>query len=137
MIDRINQLLEEIAAIQIKDANELEAFRLKYLSRKGLLNDLFEDFKKIPNTEKKETGQVLNILKQKTQAKFDEAESRFSGSSDSGKSQLDYTLPGPDMKLGSRHPLNIVMEDMLKVFGKLGFTIATGPEIEDDWHNFT
>lgn len=136
MQDNISRLLEEIKSAQIATKAALEEYRLKYLSKKGKLNQLFEDFKKVSGEQKKELGRMLNTLKVAAQEKFESAQALFDSDKEEDN-QVDITLPPPAIPLGSRHPLNIVMQDMLRVFEKLGFVIATGPEIEDDWHNFT
>lgn len=137
MIDRINQLKQAIEAVTIDSQESMEQYRLTYLSRKGLLNSLFEDFRQVPNEQKKETGKQLNLLKQMAESKFSEALAVFENSEGNKKDDLDLSLPGEPYLMGSRHPVAIFQEKVLEVFRKLGFTIAEGPEIEDDWHNFT
>jgi phenylalanyl-tRNA synthetase alpha chain len=137
MIEKLRIVEKEINETILNSAEDTEQFRLKYLSRKGLLNDLFEEFKTIPNDQKKETGKVMNLVKQAAQQKFDEAQQMFETSVDDKTAAFDLTLPGEPIKLGSRHPLVLVEKQIADIFSKLGFTLAYGPEIEDDWHNFS
>jgi phenylalanyl-tRNA synthetase alpha chain len=137
MIEKLKEVEKEINETVIANAGETEQFRLKYLSRKGILNDLFEEFKTIPNDQKKETGKIMNLVKQAAQAKFEEAQAKFESSGDDNTEQIDRSLPGEPVKLGSRHPLVIVEKEIAEIFSKLGFSLAYGPEIEDDWHNFS
>jgi phenylalanyl-tRNA synthetase alpha chain len=137
MIEKLKEVEKEINETVIANAGETEQFRLKYLSRKGILNDLFEEFKTIPNDQKKETGKIMNLVKQAAQAKFEEAQAKFESSGDDNTEQIDLSLPGEPVKLGSRHPLVIVEKEIAEIFSKLGFSLAYGPEIEDDWHNFS
>lgn len=137
MKDQIEKTRKEIEAFEAKTSEEVEQFRLKYLSKKGLIPGLFEEFKKISSEEKREFGKVLNQLKNFAQEKFNEMQQAVkSERSEEGSSQ-DLTLPANYIKLGSRHPISIVRNQIVGIFGHIGFTIAEGPEIEDDWHNFT
>lgn len=137
MIEKLKNVITEINAIELKSADEVEQFRLKYLSRKGILNDLFEEFKMIPNTEKKEVGKVMNELKQLAESKLAAAQETFTTRKTQKDEVIDLSLPAESGETGSRHPLNIVQNKILSIFNKLGFTISEGPEIEDDWHNFS
>ncbi|MES2558638.1 MAG: phenylalanine--tRNA ligase subunit alpha [Bacteroidota bacterium] len=137
MIDKLQTIISEIKAIELKSAEEADQFRLKYLSRKGILNDLFEEFKTIPNTEKKEVGKVMNELKQAAEGKLSSAQEIFTTTSHQKEEAIDLSLPAEAGEIGSRHPLSIVQNKILSIFNKLGFTISEGPEIEDDWHNFS
>lgn len=137
MIDKLKNIISEVSATEIKSADEAEQFRLKYLSRKGILNDLFEEFKTIANTEKKEVGKVMNELKQAAEGKLTDAQDTFATSKNKKEEAVDLTLPAESGEPGSRHPLLIVQNKILSIFNKLGFTISEGPEIEDDWHNFS
>lgn len=137
MIEEIKQIHENVKSYAIQSAEELEQFRLRFLSRKGILNELFERFKEIPGDQKKITGKELNLLKQFTEAKFTEAQTLFLSNSTNTATEGDLSLPGEPYPVGSRHPVAIFQEKVLEVFKKLGFTIAEGPEIEDDWHNFS
>jgi phenylalanyl-tRNA synthetase alpha chain len=136
MKDQINALLEEVKNSNATNAEEAEQFRLKFLSRNGAMNALFDAFKQVPNTEKKETGQLLNQLKNAAQEKYDALKTALENSSDEAGSTTDLTLPVTPFS-GSRHPLSVARAEILSIFGRLGFTVADGPEIEDDWHNFS
>lgn len=137
MIEKLKQVIEEIKVLSINNADELEVFRIKYLSRKGIISDLFELFKSIPNDQKKETGKVMNELKQTAEIKYNELKVVFGDQQKEEKTATDISLPGEPIYLGSRHPIYIFQNKVLDIFRKLGFTIAEGPEIEDDWHNFS
>jgi len=137
MRERIDQLIAEIDSVKAVSLEEVEQLRLKYLSKKGLVSLLFEDFKSVPSEKKRETGQLLNDLKNKTQQKLDELKSGFGAKEEPGKSMLDLTRPVDQKVQGARHPLSIVRNKIIGIFGRIGFTVADGPEIEDDWHNFS
>ena len=137
MIEKLKAVEKELESIVLNNADETEQFRLKYLSRKGLLNDLFEEFKTIPNDQKKEVGKVMNLVKQAAQVKFDEAQAKFEETAGDNFTDQDLTLPGEPLKLGSRHPLVLVEKQIADIFTKLGFSLSYGPEVEDDWHNFS
>jgi phenylalanyl-tRNA synthetase alpha chain len=136
MKEKIIILQEEIKNYSGSGAESIEAFRIKYISKKSVINDLFEDFKKLSVEEKKEFGKTLNELK--TLAK----EKLLSLSSESSKggsvdNNIDYSLPAEDDTIGSLHPLRIVRNNIIKIFRDIGFSIEDGPEIEEDWYNFT
>src|SRR3569833_2797455 len=137
MQDKIDQYTAEIAVANPANADELEAFRIKYLGTKGIIKDLFDEFRTVSPEEKRVLGKVLNEFKQLAEAKYSE----LKGSLDSGlKAQdleLDLTLPGEGFELGSRHPLSLTRIEIIDIFKRLGFVVAEGPEIEDDWHNFS
>lgn len=135
MLDKINQLVEEIKELKAASAEEAEQLRIKYLSKKGQVSQLFDEFKTIANEQKREVGKELNILKNKAQDKINQIKEEFAASAQSLVG-LDLTLPGTSAPLGSRHPLSVVKNEIADIFGRLGFTIAEGPEIEDDHHVF-
>lgn len=135
MIERIQQLLSEVSNWSAKEADELEALRLKYLSKKGEISQLFNDFRNVPAEQKKQVGQLLNDLKNKAQDRLNELKDNFAGN-DNEDSNLDYSRSVSASGLGTRHPLSIVKNEIIDIFSRLGFTIAEGPEIEDDWHVF-
>jgi len=135
MLDKINQLVEEIKSLTASSADEAEQLRIKYLSKKGLVSQLFDEFKTIPNEQKREVGQVLNVLKTQALDKINEIKGSFSSDAH-GEKGIDLTLPGTAFELGSRHPLSIVKNEIVDIFSRLGFTVADGPEIEDDHHVF-
>lgn len=137
MKERIHQLLKEVEAFKAETAAEAEELRIKYLGKKGLLNDLFADFKNVAAEERKETGLLLNDLKNRLQEKVNQIKAGFEQEKTSSGSNLDLTLPVDFNELGSRHPVSLVLNKVIEVFTKLGFPVAEGPEIEDDWHNFT
>ena len=136
MLDLITKYLAEIEAFQATSAEEVENFRIKYLSRKGILNDLFEGFKQVPNEQKKQMGQELNKLKNALQERLESLQLSTAevGSLSEG---IDWSRPSGALRLGTRHPLSIVRRDILDIFSRIGFTVADGPEIEDDWHVFS
>lgn len=136
MHQKIKDLLNEISQVTASRIDELESFRLRYLSKKGIISDLFEEFRNVPVPDKKEVGQVLNQLKQAAQEKYNSLKATLSGAEDSS-SLNDLTRPSFPYQIGSRHPISIVRNEIIGIFGRLGFTISEGPEIEDDNHVFT
>lgn len=132
----IEELLNKARNWNIQSAEELEAFRVEYLSKKGHLNTLFDKFKQLPKEEKKEVGQILNILKQEVNQKFEELKSTFISKTDNNQN-IDLTCPPEPIHIGSRHPISIVRNEIINIFERLGFVVSEGPEIEDDWHVFT
>ncbi|MDA3881863.1 MAG: phenylalanine--tRNA ligase subunit alpha [Bacteroidales bacterium] len=136
LLQKIDTLLEEISHKQAETKEEVEAFRLQYLSKKGAINKLFAEFKNVPKEEKKEFGQKINVLKNTAQDKYQEFVERIQTSSQSDL-DVDVSLPGQPFQLGSRHPLSIIKNEIISIFSKIGFTVAEGPEIEDDWHVFS
>jgi phenylalanyl-tRNA synthetase alpha chain len=136
MKDRIVSIREEISNINISSPDELEQFRIKYLGSKGLIKSLFGDLKAVPNEQKREIGQLLNDLRQTTQNHFDSIKAKLETSSDES-SNVDVTRPGDPVQIGARHPLSIVRSEIIDIFAKIGFNVSEGPEIEDDWHNFS
>jgi phenylalanyl-tRNA synthetase alpha chain len=135
MKQKIESLIQESQQFAISTKEQLEDFRLKFLVKKGLVNELFQDFKSLDSEEKKKWGKDLNIVKNKVEAIFRDAESKISG--DSSDDEEKNELPGYYSELGSRHPISSVVEEMTQIFERLGFSVSTGPEIEDDWHNFS
>jgi Phenylalanyl-tRNA synthetase alpha subunit len=135
MNDKINLIINEASQFEAKTAEDAESFRLKFLSKKGILNQLFEDFKQLPNDQKKTAGVKLNELKEFLNTKYNDLKSNLSEQTDSA-SKNDLSLPGDPFTLGSRHPISLVRNEINEIFGKLGFTVSDGPEIEDDWHVF-
>jgi phenylalanyl-tRNA synthetase alpha chain len=137
MQDLINQYTTEVEAFNPANADELETFRIKYLGTKGLIKDLFEQFKNTTPEEKRTLGKVLNQFKQLTEGKYQLLKEQFESESGNVKSEIDLTLPGEGFTVGSRHPLSLVRNEIIDIFKRLGFVVAEGPEIEDDWHNFS
>ena len=136
MIAKINQLLQEVEALKAANAEELEALRIKYLSKKGAINDLMADFRNVAAEQKKEVGMRLNELKNKAQEKIAALKEQFE-SQDTGCDDIDLTRSAYPIELGTRHPLSIVRNEIIDIFARMGFNIADGPEIEDDWHVFS
>ncbi len=136
MLEKIKALQEEIGAAVASTIEEVEELRLKYISKKGVINQLFSDFKNVSAEEKKEVGQAINTLKNFALDKINSLKESFESSS-SVDSGIDLTRPGEPMKLGTRHPLSLVKNEIIDIFARLGFVVAEGPEIEDDWHVFS
>ena len=136
MKEKINALQKEIKNYSSSGAEGIEALRIKYISKKSVINDLFEDFKKLSVEEKKEFGKTLNELKNLAKEKLLSL-SKESSKNDSIDNNIDYSLPAEDDTIGSLHPLRIVRNNIIKIFRDIGFSIEDGPEIEEDWYNFT
>jgi len=136
MLTKIDELLNEIQKFHSQKKEEIEQFRIKFNGKKGILNDLFEQFKSVSNDQKKEYGQKINLLKQSISAKLEEL-TQSSSSQNVVTEKEDLTRPGYPLELGSRHPINLVKNRITDIFKSIGFAVADGPEIEDDWHNFT
>ncbi len=137
MLEQVEQLKKEIESLQPANAGDVEAFRLKYLSRKGIIPQLFDDLKALPVDKKKETGKPLNELKQLAEAKLKHWSTTIGDNTSTGQADIDLTLPPVPNTLGSLHPLNLTRYRIIEIFERLGFNVADGPEIEDDWHNFS
>ena len=137
MIDKIKAHIAKVEAFATEKKEELEQFRLEYLGKKGLLNDLFAKFKEVPKEEKKEFGQIINELKSKAEAKINELKEKLGGQTSAAPAYNDLTRPAFPMEIGSRHPVSLIKNKIVGIFANIGFSIAEGPEIEDDWHNFT
>ena len=136
MLTKIDELLNEVQKFHSQKKEEIEQFRIKFNGKKGILNDLFEQFKSVSNDQKKEYGQKINLLKQSISAKLEEL-TQSSSSQNVATEKEDLTRPGYPLELGSRHPINLVKNRITDIFKSIGFAVADGPEIEDDWHNFT
>ena len=136
MIDKINELLAEVNDMKAKNAEELEALRIKYLSKKGRITELMTDFRLVPAEQKKEIGMRINELKTRAQERMAELKEKFE-TTDTGCDDLDLTRTAYPVQLGTRHPLTIVKNEIIDIFSRLGFTLADGPEVEDDWHVFS
>lgn len=126
----------EINAFAPADAAELEAYRIKYLGTKGIVKQIFGEMKNVPVEEKKQAGQLLNGFKQLAEGKYEEYKHLQDGGGKQANA-VDASLPGTPLPVGTRHPLRMVENEIVSIFEKIGFSVATGPEIEDDWHNFT
>lgn len=136
MRQKIQALKAQLAELAPETAEALEEMRLKYLSKKGALNALFADFKLVPNEEKKEVGALINELKQLATEKYAEWKEKLEGHKQKGDASIDLSRTAFPIPLGSRHPLSIVRDEIISIFARLGFNVAEGPEIEDDWHVF-
>lgn len=136
MIDRINALKQEIEGLTAASKTEAEELRIKYLSKKGLVNELMADFRTVPADQKRQIGQAINELKTFATEKINSLREALE-SADNTDASIDLTRTPAAMPLGSRHPLSIVRNDIVSIFSRLGFTVAEGPEIEDDWHVFS
>ena len=137
MIKEIEQLIEEVKSFDSKDHLEIENFRIKILGKKGHVVDFFSRFKNVKSSEKKIVGQQINLLKTLSQEKVNELKKADSNKVESKTKFEDLTKPATILKLGSRHPISIIRDKIIDIFYKIGFTVSEGPEIEDDWHNFT
>ena len=135
MRDRIDELLQQVQQMSAKNADELEALRIKYLSKKGSITALFNDFRNVAPEDKREIGQGLNQLKNLAQQKIDELREQFEAARDKAD-KPDLTRTPDPIELGSRHPLSLVKEEIIDIFSRIGFTVEEGPEVEDDKHVF-
>ena len=135
MLEKINTLKEQIEALTAANAEAIEALRIKYLSKKGEISALFNDFRNVPNEQKREIGQKLNELKTLATDKINSLREAFA-SNDSADAAIDLTRTAAPMEVGTRHPLSLVRQEIINIFSRLGFTVAEGPEVEDDWHVF-
>mgnify|MGYP006184082329 CR=1 FL=1 len=137
MIDKIKEYIGEAQAFQTDNKETLEQFRIKYLGSKGLLKDLFAEFKNVPNEQKKEFGQVINTLKNTAEEKVKSILELLESKEETVGLFGDLTRPGEPFPIGSRHPISLVKNQIIDIFSNIGFNVSEGPEIEDDWHNFT
>lgn len=133
---KIKEYLQEIESFNESESAKVEEFRIKFLGRKGLISAMFDEFKQLSGDQKRTLGKPLNELKQAATQKVADLQA---ASSNSGgpKVSLDLTRPGGEINLGSRHPVNLVKNEIIQIFERIGFNVSEGPEIEDDWHNFT
>ena len=136
MLEKINELLNEIEGLHANSAEEIEALRIKYLSKKGSITSLMADFRNVPAEQKKEIGIKINELKNKAQEKINLLKSEFENI-DTSADNVDITRTAYPINLGTRHPLTIVKNEIVDIFSRLGFSLAEGPEVEDDWHVFS
>ena len=136
MISKIESLMAEVENLSANSAEELEALRIKYLSKKGAINDLMADFRNVPADQKKEVGMRLNALKTRATERIAELKEAFE-TNDSGVAEMDLTRTAYPVELGTRHPLSIVKNEIIDIFARMGFALADGPEVEDDWHVFS
>jgi len=137
MQEKINELINEINSFIANDFKDAEEFRLKFLSKNGKVSLLFDEFKEVAAEQKKTLGKPLNELKNLAQNRLNEFQEQFAKTVEKETSGNDYTLPGDSYQTGGRHPLSLVRNQIIEIFNKIGFSVADGPEIEDDWHNFS
>ena len=135
MLKKLEDYISRVKKFSSQDSNEIESFKIEFLGRKGVINDLFSDFKNVPSDQKKEYGQKINELKNLTSKKYEDLKLGVKQSSKSITE--DYTKPGFPISSGSLHPITIIKNRIINIFSKVGFELSEGPEIEDDWHNFT
>ena len=136
ILERIEVLLKEINDLNTSDLKEIEALRIKYLSKKGEISQLMADFRNVPAEEKREVGIKINALKEAATEKINSLRQKAE-TNDNLSDDIDLTRTVAPIKLGTRHPLTIVKNEIINIFGRLGFTLAEGPEVEDDWHVFS
>jgi phenylalanyl-tRNA synthetase alpha chain len=137
MIDKIKAYIDEVERFTTNKTEELEQFRIQYLGKKGILNDFFAEFKNVPNEQKKEFGKTINELKISAQAKVEQLKSEMASKIEDKGLYGDLSRPGEPLEIGARHPISLVKNRITTIFSNIGFNVSEGPEIEDDWHNFT
>ena len=137
MLDQIEKIAHEVKAFNAGVKEDVETFRLRFISKKGIISRLFDEFREMPGEEKKKIGKALNQLKQVAEAKFNDLQQGLNDSPQGEDTDLDLTLPPVADKTGNLHPLSLTRYQIIQVFERLGFNVADGPEIEDDWHNFS
>ena len=137
MIDHIKKLIKEADEFSADSLSAVEDFRIKFLGKKGVLNDLFEAFKAVPNDEKKAYGRAINELKKTAQKKVNALKKSLLIGQTGRAESIDHTRPGDPFLVGGRHPISLVKNRIIDIFSRIGFNVSEGPEIEDDWHNFT
>jgi phenylalanyl-tRNA synthetase alpha chain len=137
MIDQIKELIAEAEAFKAQTKEEVEAYRIKLLGQKGIVKQYFAEFKNVANDQRKEFGQVINTLKKTAEEKINTLKNELENKEDTTSSNLDVSRPGEPVSLGARHPISIVKNQIIDIFSRIGFNVSEGPEVEDDWHNFT
>ena len=139
ILEKIQEVAQQISSYQITNKEELEQFRIAFIGRKGIIGDLFDQLKTVAPEQRREVGQQLNQLKNQAQERFDQVQEQLEQAQESqgSGSSFDFTLPPVPNTLGTRHPISVVREEMIRIFERIGFNVSYGPEIEDDWHNFT
>lgn len=137
MIDKIKEHIARVNEFQTQNTSEAEAFRIEYLGKKGLLNEFFAEFKNVPNDQKKDFGHAINTLKNAAQDKVNQLKDTLEGQQVQAGVYGDLTRPAEPVEIGARHPISIVRNQIIEIFSNIGFNVSEGPEIEDDWHNFT
>ncbi len=137
MLDTIKEHIAEVEKFTADTKEKVEEFRIKYLGRKGLVKKFFTEFKNVPPEQKKDFGQVVNTLQNLVKTKIEEAKSTLENNTEQSGLYGDLTRPGDAIEIGARHPISIVKNQIIDIFSRIGFNVSEGPEIEDDWHNFT
>ncbi|WP_121665950.1 phenylalanine--tRNA ligase subunit alpha [Mesonia aquimarina] len=137
MIEKIKNYIVDVESFTADSLEEIEKFRIKFLGKKGVLNEFFAEFKNVPNEEKKEFGQSINQLKTAAQQKVDQLKAELESKQEEKGVYGDLSRPGEPIEIGSRHPISIVKNQITEIFSNIGFNVSEGPEMEDDWHNFT
>ena len=137
MVDKIKELIAEAEEFTAQSIEEVEAFRIKYLGKKGLLNEFYAELKTVAKDQKKELGQVINTLKNTAQEKVNALKDGLEQNIESSGAHGDLSRPGEPIEIGARHPISIVKNQIIDIFSRIGFNVSEGPEIEDDWHNFS
>ncbi len=137
MIEKIKEYIAEVDSFTAKSKEEVEAFRIKFSGKKGLINDFFSEFRNIANDQKKEFGQAINALKVAAEEKVKSLKDELESKEEETGAYGDLTRPSEPIALGARHPISLVKNQIIDIFSRIGFNVSEGPEIEDDWHNFT
>ncbi len=139
MVEKIQQVAQELEAAALNNASELEQFRIAYMGRKGRIADLFDNLKQVAPEQRRQVGQELNSLKNRAQERFDQAQEQLASAAagNAGEQAFDFSLPPVPNTLGTRHPLSLVRREIVRIFERIGFNVSEGPEMEDDWHNFS
>jgi phenylalanyl-tRNA synthetase alpha chain len=139
LLEKLDSYRKEIMATEINGADAAETYHIRFLGTKNIVKNLFQEIKNVPSDRKKEFGQILNDFKQLAETKYEEVKTvnRSRHMAGSTVNQQDWSLPGDPIPVGTRHPISLVRNRIIQIFGRLGFSVAEGPEIEDDWHNFT
>ena len=136
LLEKIEDYKKEIDRADVSNTDALEAFRIQFLGSKNILKDLYKELKNVPNESKKEVGQAINTLKKQAENKFEVAKKK-NQKIGSSKKKIDLSRPADYVELGARHPLSVIRNEIIEIFGRIGFSVSEGPEIEDDWHNFS
>lgn len=137
LFDQVSQMQAQVEQYPVTSNDDLERFRIEFIGTKGKVKDLLAAIKDVPNTEKKAYGQTVNALKQVAEERYAALKEQFESSQTTKGPDFDLTMPGDGVRIGSRHPLNLVRNQIIEIFKRIGYVVAEGPEIEDDWHNFT
>ncbi len=137
MIDKIKEYIAEVDTFKAKTKEDIEAFRIKFSGKKGLINEFFSEFRNVANDQKKEFGQAINALKIAAEGKVKDLKDELESKDEENGIYGDLTRPSEPIALGSRHPISLVKNQIIDIFSRIGFNVSEGPEIEDDWHNFT